>query len=487
MVYKSLIWAEGGNVLSDFNFYCKKEKILNILKKLGSSVHFVGVGGVGMYSLFLLTEKMGISTSGSDRECSRFTNRLIREGKKITIGHRADSVCGADLVVYTSAVSPNNPELIGAVQNGIPLASRAEYLGAVMENYKERIGVSGTHGKSTVTAMLSAIFEQAEKNPTTVLGAVIPSTDLPIKIGGNTHFIYEACEYKDAFLSFSPTAAVYTNLEFDHMDYFKSIESLEESFLKSMNMPRICVVNADDKRLSALIPYIKSDVVTYGESEGAEYRAIVTGEENGYYCFEVHHRGENISKIRMSILGKFNVLNGLGAFALAHKLGISKSVIEEALSHFSGIERRLEKIGKYGLLDLYYDYAHHPTEIECTVNTLREITGGEVTVIFKPHTYSRTAGLMNEFARALSLADRVYLCDISAIRENSIKGITSEHLASLIGASAERIDEDNIKAVIDTRGIACKNGTLVIMGAANMDDVKKQFTDDVMFNKINEN
>ncbi len=486
-MYKCLIWAEGGNVLSDFDFYCRKERILDILKNRNSSVHFVGVGGVGMYSLFHLTEKMGINASGSDRERSRFTDRLIREGRKITIGHRADSVYGVALVVYTFAVSHENPELACALESGIPLASRAEYLGAVMENYKERIGVSGTHGKSTVTAMLSEIFELAGKNPTTVLGAVIPRTDLPIKIGGNTHFIYEACEYKDAFLSFSPTAAVYTNLEFDHMDYFKSIEALEESFLKSMNMPRVCVVNADDKRLFSLIPYIKSGAVTYGESEGAEYRAAVTGEKNGYYSFKVYHNGEEISKIRMSIPGKFNVLNGLGAFALAHKMGISQSVIEEALSRFSGIERRLEKIGKYGSLNLYYDYAHHPTEIECTVNTVREITGGEVTVIFKPHTYSRTAGLMNEFARALSLADRVYLCDISAIREEAVEGITSERLASLIGASAVRIEDDNIKTVIDSRGIACGNGALVIMGAANMDGVKKQFTDDVKFYKTNGN
>ena len=472
--------------MSDFNFYCRKEKILDILKNRDSSVHFVGVGGVGMYSLFHLTEKMGINTSGSDREQSRFTERLIREGRKITIGHRADSVYGANLVVYTSAVSPGNPELVSAHKNGIPVVSRAEYLGAIMENYKERIGVSGTHGKSTVTAMLSEIFDLAGKNPTTVLGAVIQNTDSPIKIGDNSYFIYEACEYKDAFLRFSPTASVYTNLEFDHMDYFKNIKALEESFLKSMNMPRICVVNADDKRLSSLIPHIKSGAVTYGESEGVDYRAIVTGEKNGYYSFEVYHNGENISKIQMGIPGRFNALNGLGAFALAHKIGISQSVIEEALSNFSGIERRLEKIGKYGALDLYYDYAHHPTEIECTVNTVREMTGGEVTVIFKPHTYSRTAGLMNEFACALSLADRVYLCDISAIREEAIKGITSEHLASLIGSSAERIEEYNIKTVIDSSGIACRNGALVIMGAANMDEVKKQFTDDVKFYKISD-
>lgn len=486
-MYKYLTLVKGGNVLSDFSFYCANEKISEVLKNRNSHIHFVGVGGVGMFSLFELTENMGFYVSGSDRENSRFTDRLISEGKTIFIGHRAEFAYGADLIVYTSAVQDDNPEFVYARERGIAFASRAEYLGAVMKNYEERIGVSGTHGKSTVTAMLSAVFELAGRNPTTLLGAVIPETDSPIRLGGNTHFIYEACEYKDSFLRFSPTAAVYTNLEFDHMDYFKDIEALEESFLKSMNMPRFCVVNADDKRLSSLLPYIKSVAVTYGESEGAEYRAVITGEKKGYYSFKIYHKGKDIAKIQMNIPGRFNVSNALGAFALAHKMGISQSVTEEALSKFFGIERRLERIGKYGELDLYYDYAHHPTEIECTVNTVREITDGEVTVIFKPHTYSRTAGLMNEFARALSLADKAYLCDISAIREQAIEGITSERLASLIGPRAERIEEDNIKSIIESSGSACRKGALVIMGAANMDNVKSQLTGAVNFQKSVDN
>ncbi len=461
--------------MSDYNFCCKKEEIAQILKNRASRVHFVGVGGVGMYSLFILTKRMGVCVSGSDRESSRFTDKLIQMGESINIGHREDYVRGSNLVVYTSAVSSENPEIKYANENGIPVVSRAEYLGTVMENYRIRIGVSGTHGKSTVTAMLSRIFEYAEKKPTTVLGAVIPKTDLPIKIGEEYYFIYEACEYKDSFLYFSPTAAVYTNLEFDHVDYFKDIESLENSFLKSMNGADLCVVNTDDDRLRALIQYIKTDTVTYGECYNSHYRAEITEENKGFYKFDVYLHKKKIAHVRLGIPGRFNVLNALGAFALAHKLGVHEEIISEALSSFSGIERRMERIGDYGKLHVYYDYAHHPTEIECTVRTAREMTGGKVYVIFKPHTYSRTAGLLQEFVKALSTADGVYLCDISAIREEAIEGVSSENLARLIGSRATRADDEEIKAKIDEAGIAKEVGALIIMGAANMDCFKNQF------------
>ena len=474
-MYKYLIWEEGDGFLSNYSFYCKKDEIRKIIKDKASSIHFVGVGGVGMYSLFVLTKNMGLTTSGSDRELSRFTEGLICEGEKISIGHSEENAYGKTLVVYTSAVSSDNPEIKFAEKNGILTASRAEYLGAIMENYQMRIGVSGTHGKSTVTAMLSCIFESAGKDPTTLLGAVIPKTDSPIKLGGDSYFIYEACEYKDAFLHFSPTAALYTNLEFDHMDYFRDIDALESSFLKSMMGARICIVNTDDCRLRSLIPSVKGEVVSYGEAQDSQYRAEIIEENKGIYSFWVHYLGERIARIDLRTPGKFNVLNALGAFATAHRLGIPVDVISKSLSGFSGIERRMERIGSYGCLQLYYDYAHHPTEIECTLKALREITEGRVYVIFKPHTYSRTEGLFSEFVNALSLADGVYLCEISAIREKAIEGVSSEKLASLIGERARRADDEEIKPMIDESGIAGENGALVIMGAANMDYLKKQF------------
>ena len=462
--------------MSNFNFYCKKEEISKILKNRASRVHFVGVGGVGMYSLFMLTKKMGHYVSGSDREPSRFTDKLTQAGEKICIGHSEDNARGCNLLVYTHAVSNDNPEIKFAKENGILSVSRAEYLGAVMENYQIKIGVSGTHGKSTVTAMLSRIFEFAGKNPTTVLGAIVPQTDSPVKIGGEAYFIYEACEYKDSFLNFSPTAAVYTNLEFDHMDYFKDIESLESSFIKSMNKADFCIVNTDDERLKSLVPHIKGDVVTYGVNWNADYRAEIIGVNKGFYSFSVCFNEKKSTAVSLSIPGRFNVLNALGAFALANRLGIDEKIISEALSSFRGIERRIERIGDYGNLEVYYDYAHHPTEIECTVNTLREMTGGAVYVIFKPHTYSRTAGLFDDFVKALSLADGVYLCDISAIREDAIEGISSEMLAKSIGNKAIRAEDKEIKSIIDSSGIAKENGALIIMGAANMDCFKKQFS-----------
>lgn len=474
-MYKYLNCDEGGSFLSNNNLCCKKEEITKILKNGAARVHFVGVGGVGMYSLFEITKKMGCFVSGSDREMSRFTERLLSLGEKICIGHKGDFVRGCNLVVYTHAVANDNPEIRFARESGIPTVSRAEYLGALMENYDTKIGVSGTHGKSSVTAMLSRIFEAAGKNPTTVLGALIPETDSPIKIGGESYFIYEACEYKDSFLSFSPTAAVYTNLEFDHTDYFKDIKSLESSFLKSMNSADLCIVNADDERLKSLIPYIKGDVVTYGVNEKSDYRAEIIEENKGFYSFNVYFYEKKVSTVRLSIPGRFNVSNALGAFALAHRLGINEEIISKALFSFHGIERRIEHIADYGNLRVYYDYAHHPTEIECTVKALREMTDGEIYVIFKPHTYSRTAGLFDGFVKALSLADAVYLCDISAIREEAIEGVSSEALAKRIGNKAIWAEDEKIKSIIDSSGLAEKSGALIIMGAANMDYFKKQF------------
>ena len=469
-MYKKLTRAEGGRVLSKSNSKWGKDKISGILKKRGAKIHFVGVGGVGMYSLFTLSERFGFCVSGSDRERSRLTDSLISAGKDVKIGHCAENADGKDLLVYTLAISEDNPETVRGGERGTPCVSRAEYLGALMEKYIIRIGVSGTHGKSTSCAMLDRIFCSAGKNPTTLCGASLPEISLPVRVGGEKYFIYEGCEYKDSFLRFSPTVSVFTNLELDHVDYFNNIEEIKSSFLKAMDLSGTAVINIDDENLYSLFSKTKSNVVTFGEREDSNYRYSVIGNRGGFYSFEVFKKDKSVLKCDLAVAGKHNVKNAVGAAAAALEVGIPGEVIEDALSSFSGIERRMERIGSFGNSDVYYDYAHHPTEIECAVNTVKEITGKSVTVIFKPHTYSRTAGLMTDFVGALSLADKVLLCDISAIREAEIPGVNSSRLAEMIGNKAKKISEEEI-----IEELSCAdNGAIIIMGAANLDTVKEK-------------
>lgn len=456
--------------MSKYNSNVGKNRIKAIIKNKDSHVHFVGVGGVGMYSLFRLTELSCRRVSGSDREESRLTSALKKRGAAIRIGHSAENVKEADLAVYTLALSEDNPEVSYALESSVPTASRAEYLGAIMEEYKERIGVSGTHGKTTTTAMLDAIFARAGREPTTVLGAIIPGMDEPLRIGKKDFFIYEACEYMDSFLSFSPTVSVFTNIELDHVDYFKDIEALKKSFLSAMSMSGLCVVNSDDENLCSLIPFLKNRCVSFGTGEDADYRVTEIRQKQGRYSFKIRHEGVDKLEISLNAPGRFNVMNAAAAAALSCEVGIPGAYIEEALRSFSGVERRLERLGEYNGAQVFYDYAHHPTEIECAIKSVRELCPGRAAVIFKPHTYSRTAAFIEEFASALSLADVVLLCDISAIRERDTLGVSSELLASKIKCRAKYVTDEDC-----ARELLCESfDSLIIMGAANLDKVKHQ-------------
>lgn len=456
--------------MSYFALNCDTEAECNADRKGGFRVHFVGVGGIGMCALFRLSESMGICVTGSDREAGEMMRELMREGKAVTVGHSRDNVKGASAVVYTLAADAENPELAYARAAGIPTLSRAEYFGILMRGWRERIGVSGTHGKSTVTAMLNAIYETAGEEPTTLLGAPIPKSRSPLRLGARRWLIYEACEYKDAFLSFSPTATVFTNLELDHVDYFRNTEALKRSFLRAMDNSPLCIVNADDGNLRELLPHTVSRTVTFGESMGVDYRADIFERSDGFYSLEIHRKNARPLHIDLSVAGRFNALNAAGAAALASTLGIADAHTERALSEFSGVARRIERIGERGGVPVYYDYAHHPTEIECTVKTVKEMCHGGVTVIFKPHTYSRTAGLMEGFVRSLSTAEKVILLEISGIREAAIEGVSSKHLAELIGDTAVFAENEELAL---READAARNSAVIIMGAANMDGIKR--------------
>ena len=436
----------------------------------GQKIHFVGIGGVSMYSLARLANNLGATVSGSDRDSSPRTDILSSLGIEISIGHRAENIDGARLVVYSHAIDEDNPELSYARGHNIPTVSRAEYLGAMMLEYKGRIGISGSHGKSTTTAMLDAIFANAGATPTTLSGADLPMGD-PLRLGSSDLLIFEACEYRDSFLRFTPTVAIGLNLELDHTDYFSDIEALRSSFLRAFNRAEdLVILSGDDPNFKKIIPKISTKVITFGRSMGNTYRYDVTGFCEGNFAFDLYKFENKIGSFALHLPGAFNVHNATAAIATAIELGIDIDMIYEAVSAFRGIPRRLELIGKVFGRDVYYDYAHHPTEIGASITALRGLNCGEITVVFKPHTYSRTKSLWNEMCSSLALADYVILTDIYAAREEPISGITSENLARDIGEMAAYVQDNEAAEYI----LENTRGAIVLMGAGDLTEIKNQ-------------
>ena len=409
------------------------------ISRAGHKIHFVGIGGVSMYSLARIAKLFGATVSGSDRESCPRTDNLNSMGMEIYIGHRAENVYGASLIVYSHAIDEDNPELTYAKGHNIPTVSRAEYLGAMMLEYGSRIGVSGSHGKSTTTAILDAIFVRAAAMPTTLSGADLPTGD-PLRIGSSDLLIYEACEYRDSFL---------------------------RAFTRAKEL---VILSGDDQNFKKIIPKIATKVVTFGRSMGNIYRYDISGFCEGDFTFDLYKYENKIGSFELHMPGVFNLHNATAAIVTALEMGIDMDIICEAVSTFFGIPRRLELIGQAFGRDVYYDYAHHPTEIGASITALRGLYGGEITVVFKPHTYSRTKSLWDDLCRSLSLADYVILTDIYAAREEPIPGITSENLARDIGESAAYIEDNNAAEYL----MKNTKGAIVLMGAGDLTEIKNQ-------------
>lgn len=462
----------GGEELSFVESNINYDKVRKITERPDALIHFVGIGGVSMYSLARLALDLGCSVSGSDvRESGRIA--ALRElGATVSIGHSKENLKDADLVVCTLAISDDNPELLAAQSRGIPLITRASFLGAMMLSYRYRIGVSGSHGKSTTTAILDAIFRAAGRDASILSGSDLPDGE-PIRLASKDTLIYEACEYKDSFLRFSPSVLIALNLEYDHTDYFPSITALRESFLKALSRTDKAIVNCDDENLSRIIRKIKTDVVTYGQSDEADYKYAITSFHDSGYDFTLSKSGKLIGSFRVNLVGVFNVSNAAAAVVAALESGISAEIVADGLSRFSGISRRLEHVGdRYGR-QVFYDYAHHPTEIRCAIDAVRMLYGDSVTVIFAPHTYTRTKSLWDGFISSLGLADYVALLDVYPAREEAIEGVNSAALAREIGKRAVYLSERELLSYIDKSTY----GSIIVMGAGDMEKIKDFITD----------
>ncbi len=428
------------------NTHIGYEKIRQIMSAShDKDIFFLGAGGIMMSSLALLTQKSGFSTRGSDRTRSLLTERLEDAGITLFYDHAESNLgdrCGA--VVYTVAVSPDNPEYTRAQREGIPCISRADYLGYIMTDYKNRVGIAGMHGKSTCTSMCAQIFLDSAKNgsssaPTVVSGAEYAPMGGAYCLGENEHFIFEACEYMDSFLDFNPNVAVLLNAEMEHVDYFKSIEHIRGSFSKYASLAGedgTVIYNSDDENILACVKDIKHKKISFGLSGSAELRA-----ENIESCkfpmeFDMHYKGEHLAHMTLPAYGIHNIYNALAAAAAAYVCGISIEDIKTGLSNFKGAKRRMEYKGKCSNANVFDDYGHHPTEIAATLEGLKSACDKRVICAFQPHTYSRTYALADKFAEAFKNADRVILVDIYAAREQNIYGMTSKRLAEMIGEKA---------------------------------------------------
>ena len=438
----------------------------------GVKLHFVGVGGISMASLAELSIISGAIVSGSDRDLGERTQHLANMGAHIYAGHSAENVSeNTEILIYSSAISEENPELQKAAELGIPSLSRALFLGSLMLDYTRKIGISGTHGKSTTTAMIDAIFSLAGKNPTTLSGEELPRENSALRVGGKDTLIYEACEYKDAFQMFSPDIAVALNLEMDHVDYYKDEKALKNSFVNALSKARdFVLLNEDDENLFKIEKRIASRVITFSANHSSDYHYEILSFAPGGYSFSLKKNEKTLGIFRLPILGAFNVTNAAAAAIVAIECGIPIPIIAEALKSFSGVKRRLEHIGTHHGRPVIYDYAHHPTEIRASINTVRMAYPGEVTVIFKPHTFSRTEYFWRDFIGALQLADNIVVTDIYPAREQPIAGVTSENLAHAIGPRAIYAKENEIIPAIDLHTY----GTVIVMGAGDLEDVNNK-------------
>jgi UDP-N-acetylmuramate--alanine ligase len=442
-------------------------------------VHFIGIDGISMSALAAILQKRGFTISGSDLKKSTLTQRLIDNGATFYYGQAPEHVEGADLVIYTAAIKPDNPELKEAQRRGIPTYSRAVLLGALMNEAKYGVALSGSHGKTTTTAMTGLIVRDAGLDPAIMLGGVHDSLGGNVRVPeGNKeeYFVSEACEYVDTFLALRPYLSVILNIDADHLDYFGDLEHVRAAFRKFAELvpPEGYLVACLDKKadVQSILDGLNCHVVTYSsEDQSADWQArdIVTHADATTEFTAVYH-GREMGRISLRIPGRHNVLNALAATAAAAVLGITFDQCAATLNNFTGTHRRFEYLGSTVGARFYDDYAHHPTEIKATLAAARAMRPSRLICVFQPHTYSRTKSLMQEFSNAFGDADIAIITDIYAARETDTLGISSEQLVQEMQPKHKQaVYVGNLDEAIKWLNHELRPGDLVItMGAGDV-------------------
>lgn len=450
---------------------------INNLKKY-KNIHMIGIGGVSMSGIAAILKNWGFHVTGSDRCQSETTNKLNELGIKVTIGHNIDDVNNSDLVVYSAAIKDEDPEMQAAHLSGIPTMERADFLGEITRCFTDTICISGTHGKTTTTSMISLCFMEAVKDPSIQVGAYLKQLDGNYRVGNSEHFIIEACEYVESFLKFSPKAEVILNIDNDHLDYFKTFENIKNAFIKYTKLlpsDGLLVVNGDDKNCLDLYKYTDAKKISYSilNKEADFYADNISFNDDGFPTFDVYKLGDFFENISLSVPGRHNVLNALACIALCDFYGIGKDSIKSALSKFTGAHRRFEFKGIVNGARVFDDYGHHPTEIVATANSLKNKKYNESWVVFQPHTYSRTKNLLDDFANALTNFDHVIVLDIYAARESNVFNISSQDLVdkiNLLGKHALYIsDFENCVSYVKEN--VKENDIILTLGAGTVTEI----------------
>ena len=398
----------------------------------GKHVHLVGIGGVSMRPLGLVLKDMGLLVTGSDMNSSVSTDELIEKGIQVAIGHEAANIEGADCIIRTAAAHNDNPEIAAARSKGIPTFERAQAWGVIMQSYKNAICISGTHGKTTATSMVTHILMEADWDPTVMIGGYLPLLRAGHRVGNGDTIVLESCEYCDSFLNFFPSLAVILNIEADHLDYFKDLADVEKSFRNFAQLSSGGILaNGDDPHVIETLQGI--DYVSFGLKPDNRVTA-------GNICpdwrhFDVICDGQFYCHLDLKVLGRHNALNALAAAGTAWMLGVPGDAVARGLATFSGAERRLQFKGQFNGADVYDDYAHHPDELAATIEAIRSMDYKRVVVAFQPHTYTCTRALFNEFVRELQKADHLVLAEIYAARERNTTGISSRDLVAKMPGS----------------------------------------------------
>ncbi len=443
----------------------------NITIKNGMKIHLIGIGGISMSGIAQMLIQDGCIISGSDRSASPLTEKLTELGATVYIGHSADNIKDCDLVVYSAAIGVDNPERVRAGELGIKEIDRAEMLGIIMKGYDCPIAISGTHGKTTTTGMLSHVFVECGKNPTITVGGELDIIHGNVHIGDKNFFIAEACEYHQSFLRFFPKVSIITNIEADHLDYFKDLDHIIETFRGlALLTPEdgAIIVNGEDENIKKAIDGIDRKVITFGEKGDFDY-TISDLRHNGYnhYTFTVCRKGTPVGEIRLAVPGIHNVYDALASFAAADYLGIAPEDICDSLHHFSGTHRRFETRGIMGGIVVVDDYSHHPTEIKATLSTVRDMKYNNVWCVFQPHTYTRTKTLFDDFVKVLTESGvNIVITDIYAAREKDTGIVSAQQLANAI---PNAVYKKTFSDAADFIKAQAKRGDIVItMGAGDV-------------------
>ena len=442
---------------------------------------FIGIGGVSMSGLAEYLMDRGFEVEGSDMNESTMVEKLRGMGISVKVPQAADNIPkDADFVVYTAAIHPDNPEFVRARELGLTMYTRAQLLGAMMEEFKDSVAVAGTHGKTTTTGMISSILLEADKDPTISIGGDLPVINGNFRVGHTGYFITEACEYTNSYHEFYPKYNAILNIEEDHLDFFKGMEDIRKSFNAfacNTKEDGVLLLNADIDEPQEILRGVKAKVCTYGVGKGTYHAEDISYDDGGKPYFYAFRDGENLGEVHLCVYGLHNVSNAMAALGICHEMGIGFDIIKEGLNKFKGTLRRFEYKGLFKGAVIIDDYAHHPTEIRATLSAAKKIPHDRLVVVFQSHTYSRTRALLPQFADALKEADIVLLPDIYPARETDDLGVSSGDIAALLGAGAYYIPTfDGCEDFL--RQNAKINDLIITMGAGDVFKIGDALTGD---------